>query len=155
MGQRETTVGHERPVGSRWVCGAVAGLAAGVVFGLYLQFVVGVLPATGGSAETETLASDWAIHLFHSVGFALVYAGLASWPRALEYADRPATGVLLGAGYGAVVWLVAVAAALAFWTVANGVWMLPIPSPSLPSLGGHLLYGVVLGVGFAVARGRT
>lgn len=155
MAQRETAVSHERPIERRWVGGAVAGLAAGVVFGLYLQFVVGVLPATVGSAEVETLTADWAIHLFHSVGFALVYAGLTSSPRTEEYADRPVTGALLGAGYGVVVWLVAVAVALAFWTIANSVWVLPIPSPSLSNLAGHLLYGVVLGVGFAVARGRA
>ncbi|MFC4450630.1 hypothetical protein [Halorussus aquaticus] len=155
MARRETAVGHERPVRRRWLGGAVAGLLAGVVFGLYLQFVAGVLPATGGSGGTETLASDWAVHLFHSVVFALVYAGLASWPRVEAVADRPATGAILGAGYGVVVWAVAVAVAFAFWAVANGVWVLPIPSPSWVSLAGHVLYGAVLGVGFAAVRSRA
>ena len=152
MAGTETAVRRDRRGAHRWIAGAVAGLAAGVVFGLYLQFVVDLLPATGEVAGVEALATDWAVHLLHSVVFALVYAGIASWPRVAEYADRAATGAVLGAGYGAAVWLVAVGVALAFWTVANAVWVLPIPTPNLDSLAGHVLYGVVLGVTFAVVR---
>ena len=152
MARSETAVGHERPVERRWVRGGVAGLAAGVVFGLYLQFVVGILPSAGGASGLASLASDWTVHLFHSVGFALVYAAFAGWPPVAAYADRVVPGAIVGAGYGVVVWLVAVAVAFAFWTVANSVWVLPIPSPSFASLAGHVLYGAVLGVGFAAVR---
>ncbi|MFC7082027.1 hypothetical protein [Halorussus caseinilyticus] len=41
---------------------------------------------------------------------------------------------------------------MAFWAVANTVWVLPIPGLNLGSLVGHLLYGVVLGVVFAAVR---
>ncbi|WP_435177328.1 hypothetical protein [Halorussus sp. AFM4] len=152
MARTETAVGRDRRGAHRWVGGAVAGLAAGVAFGLYLQFAVGLFPPVSGPGGVERLATDWAVHLFHSVVFALVYAGVATWPRAAEYADRPVTGAVLGAGYGAAVWLVAVGVAYAFWTAARAVWVLPVPSPSLANLAGHVLYGVVLGAAFAVVR---
>ncbi|NHN60577.1 MULTISPECIES: hypothetical protein [Halorussus] len=152
MAGTETAVRRDRRGVHRWVGGALAGLAAGIAFGLYLQFAIGLFPPVDGPGGVERLATDWAVHLFHSVVFALVYAGVASWPPAAGYADRPATGAVLGAGYGAAVWLVAVGVALAFWTAANAVWVLPIPTPSLASLAGHVLYGVVLGAAFAVVR---
>lgn len=152
MAEAETAVRRGRRGRGRWVCGAAAGLVAGLAFGLYLQFVLGVLAPRDAVAGPETVALDWAVHLFHSVAFALVYAGAVSLPRLADLADRVATGVVLGAGFGAVLWAVATGVAVAFWVAANAVWMLPIPDLGLASLVGHVLYGAVLGAGFAVAR---
>ncbi|WP_137284161.1 hypothetical protein [Halorussus salinisoli] len=152
MAEAETTVRRERRDESRWLGAAVAGLAGGLVFGLYLQFVVGVLPPRATADGVGSLAFDWAVHLFHSLVFAVVYAELVSWSHLARYADRPATGAAVGAGYGVVLWALATLAIVAFWAVANTVWILPIPGPNLESLVGHVLYGVVLGTVFAVVR---
>jgi hypothetical protein len=152
MVETETAVRRDRRGRSRWVGGAIAGLVAGLSFGLYLQFVVGVLPPREAVVGPEALAFDWAVHLFHSLAFALVYVGVVSLPRVARFADRPATGSVLGAGYGVALWAFATAVAVAFWAVANTVWVLPIPEPSVESLVGHVLYGAVLGVTFAVVH---
>ncbi|UPW01680.1 hypothetical protein M0R88_06150 [Halorussus gelatinilyticus] len=152
MAETETAIRRDRRGRSRWVGGAVAGLVAGVCFGLYLQFVVGVLPPREAVVAPETLAYSWVVHLFHSLAFALVYVGVVSFPRIARFADRPATGVALGAAFGVALWAVATGVAVAFWAVANTVLVLPIPDPSVGSLVGHVLYGAVLGTTFAVVR---
>jgi hypothetical protein len=151
-GETETAVRRERPEGNRWLDAAVAGLAAGAAFGLYLQLVAGVLPPTSAASGVGSLATDWAVHLLHSLVFALVYAELSSWPPLARYADRAPTGAVLGAGYGVVLWAVATGVAVAFWALANTLWILPVPSVSLESLAGHVLFGVILGAGFAIVR---
>ncbi|UPV75607.1 hypothetical protein M0R89_05965 [Halorussus limi] len=152
MTETETAVRRDRRGRSRWVGGAIAGLVAGLVFGLYLQFAVGVLPPRETVVSVEALAYSWVVHLSHSLVFALVYVGVVSLPRLDRFADRAATGVALGVGYGVALWVVATGVAVTFWALANTVWVLPIPDPSVASLVGHVLYGGVLGVTFAVAR---
>ncbi|MFC7082028.1 hypothetical protein [Halorussus caseinilyticus] len=104
MAETETAVRRDRRERSRWVDAAIAGLAGGLVFGLYLQFVVGVLPPRATADGVGSLALDWAVHLFHSLVFAVVYAELVGWPRLARYADRAGTGAIVGAGYGVVLW---------------------------------------------------
>jgi uncharacterized membrane protein YagU involved in acid resistance len=152
MAETETAVRRNRRDEHRWLSAAVAGLAAGAAFGLYLQFVVEVFPLAGPAQSIEATVTEWVVHLLHSLVFALVYAELVSWQPLADYADQLPTGAVLGAGYGAVVWAVATAAVVAFLTLANTVWILSIPDASLANLAGHVLYGVVLGVIFAAAR---
>lgn len=153
MAETETAVRRDRPETSRLVGGAIAGLAAGLAFGLYLQFVVGVLPPREEVVGPETLAYSWTVHLSHSLVFALVYVGVASFPRVARFADRPATGLVLGAAFGVGLWAVATGVAVTFWALANTVWVLPIPDLSVASLVGHLLYGGVLGGLYGFLRG--
>lgn len=152
MTETEAAVRRDRTGRNRWVGGAVAGLAAGLAFGLYLQFGVGVLPPREEIVGPETVAYSWGVHLFHSVAFALVYVGVVSLPRVARFADRPATGALLGAAFGVALWTVATGVAVTFWALANTVWALPIPDLSVASLVGHVLYGVVLGVLYGLLR---
>ena len=152
MVETETAVRRDRRDEHRWLDAAVAGLAAGTAFGLYLQFVVEVFPLAGPAQGIETLVTEWVVHLFHSLVFAVVYAELVSWSPLAGYADRVPTGAMLGASYGVVVWAVATAVVVAFLTVANTVWILSIPDASIANLAGHVLYGVVLGTVFAVVR---
>ncbi|WP_128476886.1 hypothetical protein [Halorussus pelagicus] len=60
--------------------------------------------------------------------------------------------VVLGACYGVALWAVGTGVAVAFWALANTVWILPIPELSVSSLVGHVLYGAVLGVAYGVLR---
>ena len=152
MPETETAVRRDRPEENRWLDAAVAGLAAGAAFGLYLQFVVGVLPPASAASDVGSLATDWLVHLLHSLVFALVYAELASWGPLAGYADRAPTGAVLGAGYGVLLWAVATGVAVAFWALANTLWILPIPKVSLGSRAGPVLFGVVLGAVFAAIR---
>jgi hypothetical protein len=152
MPETETAVRHNRRDENRWLGATIAGLAAGVAFGLYLQFVVEVFPLAGPGQGMEEMVAEWVVHLLHSLVFAFVYAELVSWSPLAGYADRAPTGAVLGAGYGAVVWGVATIAVAAFLVIANTVWILSIPAVSLTSLAGHILYGVVLGAVFAAVR---
>jgi uncharacterized membrane protein YagU involved in acid resistance len=152
MPRTQTAVRRDRRDENRWLSAAVAGLAGGVAFGLYLQFVVEVSPLAGPAQGIETMVTEWVVHLFHSLVFALVYAELVSWSPLSDYADRAPTGAVLGTGYGVVVWAVATVVVVAFLAIANTVWILSVPNVSLENLVGHVLYGVVLGAVFAAVR---
>lgn len=152
MAEAETTIRRERTVGNRWVGGAIGGFVAGVVFGLMIQFVMGIMPVIGAMYGMPGLASGWIAHLFHSVIFGLIYAGLAAVPSLAAYAREETTGAGLGAAYGVVVWLVAAGFVMPVWMSAVGLEAPPIPNLDAMSLVGHLVYGVVLGAAFAVVR---
>jgi signal transduction histidine kinase len=118
----------------------VAALAAGGAMGLLVQFVSGTMPVIGTLYGVENVAVGWVTHQFHSVCFGLWFvASTATWAR-----DDPLTLGALGAGYGAVLWLVAAGLVMPLWLRAVGV-PAPLPNFALPSLGHHLVWGVVFG----------
>ncbi|MDY6780870.1 MAG: hypothetical protein SV760_10120, partial [Halobacteria archaeon] len=63
---------------SMWISVGVSGLAAGVVMGLILQFVMKIMPAIGALYGVPGVVGGWLGHLFHSLVFAVVFGGLAS-----------------------------------------------------------------------------
>lgn len=152
----ETTVGEEtiEPIetGERtWSSAVLGGLAGGVVFGFLLQ-AMGTMPVIASLYGMESVAVGWIAHLFNSVVFGLVFA--AAVVRT-DYRDAGVgTTMTLGAGYGVVLWFVAAAIAMPLWMGALGMAAPAIPNLDVNSLAGHLLYGVVLGAVFAVARRR-
>jgi uncharacterized membrane protein YagU involved in acid resistance len=131
----------------------VAGVAGGVVFGGLLQSM-GMLPVVASLYGLEGLAWGWVAHIVHSVVFALVFAGIVTGTGLRKYAGDVTADVGLGAAYGAVLWFVAAAIAMPLWMSAVGLDAPAVPNLDVASLGGHLLYGVVLGAVFAVAYRR-
>ncbi len=137
---------------------ALASIVAGITFGLLMQFVMGVM-ATIGALFTfgqEGLLLGWGTHMVLSLVFALLYA-VVTWSRSLaDYASAPGPGLVLGAAYGVVLWVVNVGFIWPVWMNAVGVVTLPVPflleSSALQSFGGHLVWGGVLGAVYPLLR---
>lgn len=125
----------------------VAGLVAGSAMGLVFATTTGLLPVIGALYGVENPVVGWVTHLFHSVVFALLFAaGCSRFPRV---GSRPASLVVAGVGWGAVLWLVAAGVVMPLWLRLLGT---PAPVPNLMPLGfvGHAVWGLVLGATFSV-----
>ena len=149
--ESETETAVRRETGTvDWTTAILAGLGAGVVMGLMIQFVMGIMPVIGALYGAEGLVTGWVAHLVHSVVFALVFAAVVSQPPLAKYADSVGPAAGLGLVYGVILWLVAAAIVMPIWMGAVG-----LPSPGVPnvnpqSLVGHVVFGVLLGSLYAV-----
>ena len=149
MAESETIVGGET-VERTWSSALLGGLAGGLGFGLLLQ-MMGAMPVIASLYGMESVTAGWVAHLFHSVVFALVFAAALTRTKYRNAGVGLITA--LGAGYGAVLWVVAAAIVMPLWLTALGTDA-PFPNFDLTSLVGHLVYGVLLGAVFAIARRR-
>lgn len=122
--------------------------------GLMLQFVMGIMPVIGALYGAPGLVTGWIAHLFHSVMFGLVYAGVVSRSSLAAYATRTGGGAALGAAYGILIWVVAAAFVMPIWLGVLGMGAPPVPNFNPTSLVGHVVFGVLLGATYAILRGR-
>ncbi|MCS3628857.1 signal transduction histidine kinase [Salinibacter ruber] len=129
---------------------ALSGLIAGVVMGAYMHVTTGVVPVIGALYGTKSLLVGVLTHEFHSLVFALIYAGLLTLlPRWWRTTWIGTAGV--GAAWGAVLWLVAGGLVMPIWLNLVGI-ATPVPNLNPNSLLAHLLWGTVLAVGVQVSR---
>ena len=99
MGMSEAkTTGRGRIDGGRWLTGAVAGAAGAAVAAIILIGVGPVDPVDLGGEAMGVLLMPGAV-------FGLAYAGLATVPQVADVATDPATGLVLGLGFGVLFWL--------------------------------------------------
>jgi uncharacterized membrane protein YagU involved in acid resistance len=143
--------------GGLFLQATLAGLAAGLVFGLVIQFALGRMTTIGAlyTFGEESLVVGWTAHVVNSVVFALVYALVTRLDVLRQYADRPTAGVGAGGVYGFALWFVNIGFVWPVWLNSVGVSQLPVPNfGAVGSLGGHLLWGVLLGALFALLRRR-
>jgi hypothetical protein len=137
---------------SRLWPGALAGLAAGVVFGVMMQMMQAPTP-DGGSVpvmqmvamvvRSDSIAVGWIYHLFNSA----LLGGLFAWlfgSRIVGYGG----GFTYGAIWGVVWWVLG---GLILMPVLLGMpafaplRMAPMRSMAMGSLIGHLIFGLILG----------
>lgn len=125
-----------------------AALVAGIVMGLYLQFVAGLLPVVGALYSVESQAVGWITHQFHSVVFGLLFAAGVTRPTLRGY-DGVGQRTLLGIGWGVVLWLVAAGLIMPLWLQLVGIGAMT-PNLTVTGLVGHVVWGAVLGGGYAL-----
>lgn len=132
-------------VGSAVPAGAVGGLAGGLVFGMMMQ-TMGMIPMVAMLVGSESVVVGWIVHLaisaFIGVTFALLVGGRAT---------RPVTAAVLGLGYGAVWWVLG---PLLIMPARLGMPTFTFNDMTTNSLVGHLIYGVILGLTYALVRPR-
>jgi len=130
-----------------------AGIGAGVVMGALYQTTTGTLPVIGALYGVESPTIGWITHLFHSVVFALLFVAGVSRSDFANRAGRPLRAGIAGLAWGTLLWLVAAGLLMPIWLRAVGV---PATLPNLPWIGllGHGLWGVTLGLGYALLGGR-
>lgn len=132
-----------RPV----IAGALAGMVGGVVFGLMMTMMMPPMLGLIGSLIGAP-GLGWPVHLVFSaligVGF-----GLLLGRRATDWA--PAAG--LGLGYGFLWWILGPLLIMPIWLGMGPMLATALDTPNLMSLGGHLVYGLVIGLAYrAITR---
>jgi hypothetical protein len=141
--------------GRLYVNAAGAGVAAGVVFGLLIQLGLGQMTTIGALVTfgEESLAVGWAAHLVNSLVFALVYALGTRAERVRTHASVPVTGAATGVAYGFALWFVNIGFVWPVWLNTVGVGGPPVPNlGAVGPLAGHLLWGGLMGILFAVGQ---
>jgi hypothetical protein len=150
-------------MGSRIAAGAIAGLIAGVPFGVMMQTMSAPTPDGGQMPMmamvamvigSTSIAVGWLYHLFNSVVIGVLFA----WAFGARVHSM-ATGLAFGAVWGLVWWVVG---GLVLMPIALGMapfaplMMEPMRPVAMGSLMGHAIYGLVLGATYvAIVRART
>jgi hypothetical protein len=137
---------------SRIGVSVVAGLIAGVVFGMMMQMRTAPTPdgarmpmmaMIGQIVGSPTLAAGWLYHLFNSAVIGAIFGWLAG-PRV----HGVGSALAWGSTYGFVWWILG---GLILMPVRLGMspfaplMMAPMRTVAMGSLIGHLIYGLVLG----------
>lgn len=143
--QTETTMSEVARM-QPWQGGVVAGIAGGFGMGLFmtLQMTNVIEVAIPALWMLEGGAAGWVIHMANSAIFGVVFAAIV-----MEMPDGMFTitrSVLVGAVFGAALWVVAAGFVMPVWLDLAGFATPPaIPNLNLTSLGAHLIYGLILG----------
>jgi two-component system OmpR family sensor kinase len=137
------TVPTPAVVPSRAALAVGVGLVAGVAMSTAMAAFDGDFLAIGSLYGIENPVVAHVTHEFHSVVFALVYAGVLS-VAPLRYAADARGQVLIAAGFGLSLWLFAAGLVMPVWLELVGV-PTPIPNLTIPSLIGHLVWGLTTG----------
>ena len=125
--------------------GIIGGLVGGLAFGMMMA-MMGMLPMIGGMIGRPTALGGWLVHLMISAGIGASF-GLLFHRAVRGYAG----GLRAGLAYGAVWWLLG-PLTLMPWMMGMGFgtdWNLTAAGHMLPSLMGHMIFGVLLGLTYA------
>lgn len=121
----------------RVLAGVVGGIAGGLVFGM-LMAMMGMLPMIASLVGSDSPYIGFGIHIMISIviglGLTVLFGGfLTGYVR----------GALIGFAYGALWWVLG---PLLIMPIMLGMSPFVFDANSLPSLMGHLIYGVILGL---------
>lgn len=133
-------------VGSAAPAGIVGGLAGGVVFGIMMQ-MMGMIPMVAMLVGSEAVVVGWIVHLVISAFIGVTFALLVG-----SRANKPGIAAVLGLGYGAVWWVLG---PLLIMPARLGMPTFMFNDMTTQSLIGHLVYGAILGITYAVVRPRV
>ena len=139
--------------------GIISGLVAGVVFGIMMQMMNAPTPEGGQMpmmamvakvVRSDSMAVGWIYHLFNSAVIGAVFGWLLG-----ERSHKFSAAIGWGLGYGFVWWilggliLMPVFLGMAPFAPLQMEMMRPV---AMGSLMGHLIYGLILGGGFAMLK---
>lgn len=136
-GRVATTTAAGGALAQRVTAGVVGGLAGWLVFGLMMQ-VMGMMAMVAGLVGSSSPAVGWVVHLLISAFFGAVFGALLG-----GMVKSVGSGVLLGAGYGLVLWVIG---PLLLMPSRMGMPLFAINDMTINSLFGHLVFGVLVGV---------
>jgi hypothetical protein len=144
-------------MGSEVNNGIVSGLVGGVIFGIMMQMMSAPTPEGGQMpmmamvakvVRSDSMAVGWLYHLFNSA----VIGAIFGW-RLGSRSHRFGAAVGWGAAYGFVWWILGgliLMPLLLGMPLFAPLQMAPMRPVAMGSLVGHLIYGVILGGGFAM-----
>lgn len=130
--------------------GALTGALTGVVFGIMMG-MMGMLPMVAKLVGSDSVAVGFITHLVFSAligtGFALALG---------TYARDKSKAWLYGLAYGAVWWVLGPLIIMPLWLGMGIQLSVEGATMALPSLWGHLVYGLILGILFPIlAKEKT
>jgi len=130
--------------------GLVSGLGGGVVFGVMMA-MMGTLPMIGKMVGIPTATAGFVVHMLISGAIGISFALVFNW-----MVRGVPSGSAFGLFFGAAWWLLGPLTLMPlFMGMGLGVnWNLAAASQMLPSLLGHLLYGLALGALYVLLRLR-
>ena len=138
--------------------GVYGGLAGGLVFGIMMS-QMGTLPMIGKMIGQPNAFAGFLVHMANSAiigaGFALIVGRIKTGNG---HGGRHRSASLIhGLLYGGAWWLLGPLTLMPlFLGMGFGVnWNLAAVGKMLPSLFGHLIYGVVLGISYGWLQGRA
>lgn len=127
---------------ARMGAGLAGGFAGGVGFGILMQ-VTGIISAVAGLVDQESIVVGWTVHMSIAMFVGVTYAVLFGLP-----ALAPSISMVLGTFYGLVWWVLG---GLTLMPLRLGMGLFVLDTTAWQSLAGHVVYGFLLGVVFAVA----
>lgn len=148
----QTATGTETALES-WQAGVVGGIVGGLVFGMMMTMqmetiIVDAIPGMYGFGASGAIG--WTIHMAHSAVLGVVFAALIDLGGLGNWHDTTLTTGLVGLGYGLVLWVILASFVMPAWVGAMTAMEPPVPNWNLQSAMGHAVYGVLLGIVYAV-----
>lgn len=128
--------------------GLIGGLIAGAVFGAMMG-MMGMLPLVAKLLGGGSAVFGFVLHLVFSAIIGIIFSIL--FGRAARDKTR---GVILGLAYGLGWWILGGLIIMPVWLGMGAQLSLPGIQMALPSLGGHLVYGFILGLIYPILVGR-
>ena len=125
--------------------GILGGLAGGVMFGILMQ-MMDMLPMVAMLVGSEAVAVGWLVHLAISAFIGATFPVLFG-----RYATAVGTSTAIGAGYGMVWWVLG---GLILMPARLGMDLFVFNTMAWQSLMGQVIYGLLLGVVYAVMAPR-
>jgi uncharacterized membrane protein YagU involved in acid resistance len=132
---------------ARVVAGIAGGLTGGVVFGILMQ-TWKMLPMVAMLMDSESVAVGWLVHLLISALFGAIFAVLFG-----RWAATPTSAVGIGLAYGVLWWILGALLIMPAWLGMNEM-ILELNTTAWRSLAGHLSYGLLLGLVYALVGPR-
>jgi uncharacterized membrane protein YagU involved in acid resistance len=125
---------------NKLIGGVAGGLAGGLVFGVMMA-MMGMMPMIASLAGSQSSAVGWLIHLLISIFIGVTFALLLG-DRSVSYGSGLRWGII----YGAIWWVLG---PLLIMPAMMGMPLFMFNSTTIMSLVGHLIYGALLGLGYA------
>ena len=137
--------------------GIAAGLVAGVVFGIMMQMMTAPTPEGGEMpimamvakvVRSDSIAVGWLYHLFNSAVIGAIFGWLLG-----SRSHNFGAGLGWGAIYGFAWWILGGLILMPLFLGMSPfapLQMEPMRPVAMGSLIGHLIYGLILGGGFAM-----
>lgn len=127
-------------LGQAGITGGLAGLIGGWVFGSWM-YQAGFFPLVAGLVNATDVSTGQTLHFLISIIIGVSYGILF-----IQDTRTLGAGVAWGTMYGFIWWVLG-PLTLMPWLLGEGVqWGLAAAQEAFPSLLGHLLYGITLGV---------
>ncbi|MEF8827071.1 MAG: HAMP domain-containing sensor histidine kinase [Halapricum sp.] len=120
-----------------------AAVFAGILYGFVAVLLGGSVSGIGVFYGAPSPVVGWITHEFHSIVFGFVFAGLISLVPE-QYHDHVPAYLMIGVGWGLVLWLLAAGFVAPIWLRLLG-FPESVPNLSARLLGTHLIWGISLG----------
>lgn len=128
---------------SEYLGGLLGGLVGGIAFGIVMHFT-GIVLMVARLIDRDTATVGWAIHLAISLLFGLLFAVIFR-----KLARTTPAAILAGLGYGYLWWVLGALIIMPTWLGADEM-IFQLTTTAWESLGGHLLYGTLLGLTYGL-----